>query len=152
MDAQAWEALLQRSLERATPFTRGVFGSRTMTGQEVVDFLRRVRTVVVGTTNPAGAPHLSVTGPIVWQGRLYLGFSPQSAAYRHLQRLPRLALVAHQGWRRVLILEGEARLVPEGEEAEQVRRAEEARHGWTSPTLVEVLPRKAFTWKGEATY
>lgn len=150
MDAQEWDALIQRSLEQATPFTREVFGAQTMTGQEVLDLLERVRTVVVGTTNPAGAPHLSVTGPTLWNGRLYLGFSPQAATYRHLLRSPRLALVAHQGWRRVLILEGEGRLLPEGEEAQQVRKAEEARHGWTSPALVEVLPRKAFTWKGEA--
>lgn len=151
MDKQEWDALLQRSLERATPFTRGVFGSQPMTGQEVLDLLRRVRNVVVGTTNPAGAPHLSVTGPILWNGRLYLGFSPQAATYRHLQRSPRIAVVAHQGWRRVLIIEGETRLVPDGEEAQRVRQAEEARHGWTSPALVEVIPRKAFTWKGETT-
>jgi hypothetical protein len=47
----------------------------------------------------------------------------------------------------VLIVEGEARLLPEGEEAQQVRRAEEARHGWISPALVEVIPRKAFSWR-----
>ncbi|MCS7207339.1 MAG: pyridoxamine 5'-phosphate oxidase family protein [Dehalococcoidia bacterium] len=149
MDAQWWDALLRQSLERATPFTREVFGARSLTGQEVVAFLQRARIAVVGTTNAAGAPHLSLTGLTVWQGRVFVGFSPQAAAFRHLQRSPRVALVAHQGWRRVLILEGEARILPDGEEAQQVRQAEQARHGWASPVIVEVLPRKAFSWKGE---
>jgi hypothetical protein len=147
VDAEEWDALLQRSLEQATPFTQGVFGPHRLTGREVLALLQKAPVAVVGTTSPSGAPHLALTGPILWQGRLYLGFSPQAAAFRHLQRSPRLALVVHQGWRRVLIVEGEARLLPEGEEAQQVRRAEEARHGWTSPALVEVIPRKAFSWR-----
>ena len=56
-----------------------------------------------------------------------------------------------QGWRRHLIVEGTASVVPDGPLAEEVRGEEQRRLGFASEVIVEVEPTRAFGWKSDRT-
>ena len=60
-----------------------------------------------------------------------------------------MALLLAQGWRRHLIVEGAASVVPDGPLAEEVRAEEQRRLGFASDVIVEVAPSRAFAWKSD---
>ena len=143
------EELLRTSLARATAHTRKVLGPGAMTAAEVRALLRARTAVTLATTGPAGRPHVAVTALIHHGERFFVGQSRGAASLRHLQRRPSVALLMAQGWRRHLIIEGEASTVPEGPLAEEVRGEEQRRLGFASEVIVEVEPTRAFGWKSD---
>lgn len=143
------EYLLRTSLARATTHTRKVLGPGAMTAAEVRAFLRARTAASLATTGPAGRPHVAVTALIHHSERFFVGQSRGAASLRHLQRRPAVALVVAQGWRRHLIIEGTASVVPDGPLAAEVRAEERRRLGITSDVIVEVLPTRAFGWKSD---
>ena len=143
------EELLRTSLARATAHTRRVLGPGAMNAAEVRAFLRGRTAVALSTTGPAGRPHVAVTDLIHHRERFFVGQSRGAASLRHLGRRPSVALLLAQGWRRHLIIEGEASAVPDGPLAEEVRGEEQRRLGFASEVIVEVEPSRAFGWKSD---
>ena len=141
--------LLQTSLARATAHTRKVLGPGAMTAAEVRAFLRARTAASLATTGPAGRPHVALTALIHHSERFFVGQSRGAASLRHLQRRPAVALVVAQGWRRHLIIEGTASVVPDGPLAAEVREEERRRLGFASQVIVEVEPSRAFGWKSD---
>ena len=143
------EELLRTSLARATAHTRRVLGPGAMTAAEVRAFLRSRTAAALATTGPAGRPHVAATDLIHHRERFFVGQSRGAASLRHLQRQPAVALLLAQGWRRHLIIEGTASMVPDGPLAEEVRAEERRRLGFASDVIVEVEPTRAFGWKSD---
>jgi uncharacterized pyridoxamine 5'-phosphate oxidase family protein len=119
-----------------------------MTAEEVEAFLKGRTMVALATVHPSGTPHVSATDLIYHRGRFFLGQSRAAASLRNLQRQPRISLLMAQGWRRHLLLEGEARELPADDSlALEVRTEERRRAGFDSEVIVEVEPLRLLTWK-----
>jgi hypothetical protein len=118
-----------------------------MPPEGVEAFLKGHTLVALATVGPSGEPHLAPTDLIYMEGRFFIGQSRGAASLRDLRRLPRVSLLMAQGWRRHLLLEGEARpLAPNEPAAAMVQAEEQRRLGFSSQVIVEVLPRKMFAW------
>ncbi len=142
--------ILRKSLQEASPHTRGVFGgANAMSPEEVASFLDQQRTALVSTVSPWGAPHITGVGIVFLDGTLYFGLSQGTALHSHLGRNPRVALgVIEPPWKCHVLVYGRVHLLQEGsQEAAKVRGAELAKHGWESQVIARVEPSKIFTWK-----
>src|SRR5207245_8805171 len=93
-------------------------------------------------------PHLSRTDIVACDGRLYLGVDKATARYRNLQKNPRLTLMIMEGRKRQAIIEGKIRSLEMGSTiAKRVGETQKKKYGWTTDSLVELIPEKAFTYK-----
>jgi len=139
---------IKKTLAQASTHSRKVFSQSPLTGEEVLELANSGGLRMAATTKPDGKPHLSITDVIVSDGKLYIGVDPATARHRNLRRNTSIALMIAEGWKRQVILEGEARFLDmKGPLAERVQDSQKKRYGWASEVLAEIVPRKIFTWK-----
>jgi len=143
--------VLRQSIEEANPRTKRIFGGqRTLSAQEVEEFLKTGPVGLFATVGPARTPHIAPTTVIFAEGRIYFSAGEGSATRRHLERNPKVAIaVVELPWKRHILIQGMVRfLQPDTEEMRTVQAAQKAIRGMTTTTLVALEPRKIFTWKG----
>jgi len=143
------ESVLKQSLMRASSHSKNVYGKNPLTAQEVFDLANSKETsAVAATIKPDGQPHLSPTDIVAVDGKLYLGVDKATARYRNLQKNPRLTLMIMEGRKRQAIIEGKIRFLEmESAIAKRVGETQKKKYGWTTNSLVELIPEKAFTYK-----
>ena len=151
-DGDAWtlETLLTNSIATASRHTKDIFGSDTMTPGEVETFLSKRTAVAVATTDREGRPLIADADLIFLEGRFFIGQSRGSATLNQIRKTQRVALLLMQGWRRHLLLEGQASCLADNDPVNmKVRAAEKRRIGFTSQVIVEVHPSRMFGWKSD---
>ena len=142
---------LQKSIDEATPRTRGIFGGRrAMSEKDIEDFITDYPVALVSTVDARGAPHATGKAAVFLDGKMYFGAPSDTAMGRNLRRNPDVAVAfAEPPWKRHVFIYGTVRFVEEGSDEERrVMSAHRDAHGYESSSLVEVSPRKVFTWKG----
>ena len=143
-------AILQ-TIEEATPRSRGIFGGeRTMSADELAEFIEQYPVALVSSVDAAGAPHVSGKAAVLLDGRLYIGAPEDTAMGRNLRRNPNVAVAfAEPPWKRHVFIYGTVRFLEAGDQEERlVQDAFRSTHGYASAGLAEVSPRKVFTWTG----
>lgn len=142
--------VMTKTLAQANEHTRSVFSARPLTARQVHALVRSQPTVMLATVKPNCKPHVTLTGLVTINGKLYLGQSKAYAAFRNVQGNPSVAVVvAAGGWGRHVQIEGEARLLAARDQRNKAISAEERkRHGWAYPVHLEVTPTKVFAWAG----
>ena len=140
-----------KTLDEATPPTRSIFGgTRAMSANEVTEFISEYPVALVSTVGAGGAPHVTGKAVALVNGKIYLGAREGTAMRRNLDRNPGVALAfAEPPWKRHLFVHGTVRFLEAGGgEERQAQEAHRAAHGYETSGVLEVLPRKVFTWKG----
>src|SRR2546426_8748595 len=134
---------------RASSHSKSVYGKNPLTAQEVFDLANSKETsAVAATIKPDGQPHLSPTDIVC---RLLLekkNIDKATARYKNLQKNPRLTLMIMDGRKRQAIIEGKIRFLEmESTIAKRVGETLKKKYGWTTDSLVELIPEKEFTYK-----
>jgi Pyridoxamine 5'-phosphate oxidase len=143
------ESILKQSLMRASSHSKKIYGKNPLTAQEVFELANSKGTLgLAATLRPNGQPHLSPVDDVALDGKLYLGVDKATARYKNLQRNPRLTLMIMDGWKRQAIIEGKVRFLEMGSTvAKRVGDAQKKKYGWTTDSLTELMPERAFTYK-----
>lgn len=157
MPSDFLRTILQTTIERATPFSKRIFGRNPMSVEEVESFLREEKVANLITVTPNGKPHASIGSFAYHDGRLYFYSNKASARHRNLLRNSAVAVTVIEGWRRQVIVEGQARILGLASVLTSNIAAESFRHKYGdfagdrgSPSyVVEITPNKIFTYKGK---
>ncbi len=145
------DALIKKSLSRATPHSKKVFSQNPLTAEEVFDLALGSGLRLAATVKPDGHPHLSITDVMALDGEFYIGVDTATARHRNLKHNPGVTIMMAEGWKRQAILEGEARFIDmKTQLARRVLDAQKKKYGWTSELLAQIVPTKIFTWKAPA--
>lgn len=141
---------ISRTLERATPRTKVVFGgNQTMTLDEVTAFISEFPVCVISTTSSNGAPHATGTSVVLVGGKLYLGVNRNTVLDRNLRLDRRVALAFIEPlWKRHVFIHGDIRFLESGSNEERrIQDAHRDAHGYEMELFIEGRPEKVFTWK-----
>ncbi len=144
----ALDSIIKRSLEKATPHTKKVYGQNPLTGQELVE-LANVRILnLAATVKPDQRPHLSPVDVNIVNDKIYIGIDEGTARHRNLTLNPHITLMIADGSKRQAIIEGETRMLNTSSViAASVLDAQKKKYGWTTQLVAEVLPTKIFTYQ-----
>ena len=141
---------LRKSIDDATPRTREVFGGlKAMSVRDIEAFITEYPVALISTVDSRGAPHVTGKAAVFFDGKVYFDVPSDTAMGRNLRRNPDVAVAfAEPPWKRHVFIYGTVRFLEEGgDEERRVMSAHRDAHGYVSPGLAEVLPRKVFTWK-----
>jgi uncharacterized pyridoxamine 5'-phosphate oxidase family protein len=94
--------LLDQSSRRASAFTRTIM-PKSMTAQEVVDFVNEERNGIIATMKKDGSPHTAWNPVAYVDDKLYFYSDPRSLCYRNLIRDGRLSMAIASGNRAVFV-------------------------------------------------
>lgn len=141
--------MLRRSLEHASAHSKGLYGKNPLTVQELLDFANAKGPMsLAATIKPSGQPHMSPVDIVSVGGKLVLGIDKATSRYKNLQRSNRTTLMIMDGWKRQAIIEGRAVFLdadsPLGKQALELQKK---KYGWTTDSLAELIPEKAFTYR-----
>jgi hypothetical protein len=109
-DLQRLQALLDASIERATPFLRSSFQmpERSLSAEHLVEVLDGALTVALATVTARGEPRVAPVGALFVQGRFHVPTVAQSARARHLARRPGASVTYFEGTRLAVVAHGRA--------------------------------------------
>jgi hypothetical protein len=91
------QAILERSIERASAFTRDLFADSQWDAARVQDFVNESRDATIATVNPAGKPHAAVVVAACLDGDIHFTVAHASALGRHLAHDPHIAFTIANG-------------------------------------------------------
>jgi uncharacterized pyridoxamine 5'-phosphate oxidase family protein len=100
---------MEMSWKRSSSFTRTII-PKTMTAQEVIDFINVTRNGIVATIRKDGSPHTAWNPVAYVEDKLYTYADPNSVCYRNLHRDGRVSVAIALGSKAVFV-EGEAKEV-----------------------------------------
>jgi hypothetical protein len=103
------QAAIDRSLARATPLTRRIFGHDAWTADQVQRFVNRTMTATIASVRPDGRPHAAWVLAACCRGTLYFSVTKGSILLANLRRRGQVALTVTDPVHGV-IAEGRARL------------------------------------------
>jgi len=142
---------MEKTLAQASPHSREVYGQNPLTAKEVLELANTNVLILAATVKPEGKPHLSPVDLVAVEGSIYLGVDKATARYKNLKQNPAITIMIADGWRRQAILQGVAHfLESKSAQARKALEAEKEKYGWTTETIAEFTPEKAFTWKSDA--
>ena len=157
MSSDLLRQTLRATIERASPLSRRIFGRRPMDVEEVEFFLSEEKVATLITLKSDGSPHASIGSFCCSDGRLYFYSNNASARHHDIIRDSRVAATVVDGWRRQVILEGEASVVGVVSELTSHVAADSFRKKFGhfagdrggSSYVIEVTPKKIFTYRGK---
>src|SRR5262245_16691592 len=93
-DLQRLQELLDRSIERASPFLRSAFEmpQRSLSAERLVKHLDGGLTVALGTVTAAGEPRVAPIAAFLLRGTFYVPTVAEATRARHLARRPGVSL------------------------------------------------------------
>ena len=143
------DEVLTRTLEKARPHTRKVYGQNPLTGREILEMANtRAMMSLASTIGLNGRPHMSPMDMVGVEGRLFVGADESTAHYRNLQRNPAVAMMLLDAWNRQAIIEGTVQFLDvKSRIAWKVLEAEKKKSGWTTEAVGELRPEKVFSWR-----
>ena len=143
------DSVLKVSLEEASSHTRKVYGQNPLSGSEIVEMANNKSVMtLVSTVRSNGKPHLSPTDVVGVDGRIFVGTDLATSHYSNLKRNPVIAVMILDGRNRQALLEGTVEFLDmKSNLALKVQEAEKQKNGWTTETVAELKPEKAFSWK-----
>jgi general stress protein 26 len=145
------QSVIESSLAQASPHSRDVYGKNPLTAKEVLELANTHVLIVAATVKAEGKPHLSPVDLVAVEGTIYVGVDKATARYKNLKQNPAITLMIADGWKRQAILQGVALFLDDkSERAKKALEAEKEKYGWTTETIAEFTPERAFTWKSGA--
>jgi len=126
-DLDQLQALLDRSVERASPFLRSSFEmpERSLSAAALGERLEGMLTVSLATVTAAGEPRVAPIDAVFLRGHFYVPTVAQAARARQLARRPAVSLTYYEGRTLAVIVHGRAEVVRPG--AEPFAEVEEIR-------------------------
>jgi len=85
------ERALERSIEKATPFTRSLFAADQWDAARVAVFVNATRRITISTVTASLRPHAAVAIGACSEGEIFFTVAPQSLLWRNLARSPHIA-------------------------------------------------------------
>lgn len=157
MTSDFLKSTLQATIDGASKLSKRVFGRKAMRPEEVEGFLNEHAVATLVTMKPNGGPHASIGSFCCYEGKLYFYSNPASARHRNLTRNRRVAVTVVDGWRRQVIVEGEASVLGVASDLTSHKAADCFRKKYgqfagdkgSSSYVVEVTPRKIFTYRSK---
>lgn len=154
-DLERLQAVLDRSVERASPFLRSSFEmpERSLSAVDLAARLDGLLTVSLATVTAKGEPRVAPIDAVFLHGLFCVPTVAQAARARHLARRPGVSVTYYEGRAMAVIVHGQAGVVADGEdpfdELEEIRLAEggESIAGWTGdPIFLRVEPDVIYTY------
>jgi hypothetical protein len=154
-DLERLQALLDRSVERASPFLRSSFEmpEHSLSADQLADHLRGPLTVALGTVTARGEPRVAPIGAFFLRASFYLPTVAEAARARHLAQRPGASLTYFEGVDLAVVAHGQATIIgasdPEFAEldAVQVEIGNESVLGWQGHGVyVRVEPASLYTF------
>jgi hypothetical protein len=154
-DLERLQALIDQSIERASPFLRSSFEmpEHSLSAAQLAAHLRGSLTVALGTVTARGEPRVAPVGAFFLRGSFYVPTVAEAARARHLARRPGVSLSYYEGIDVAIIAHGTATIVdvdaPEfGElDATQVECGGESVLDWSGHGVyIHVQPASVFTF------
>ncbi len=91
------QAVLDRSIADASPFTRSLFEATRWSADQVIAFVNRTRNVSVASITATGDPHAAVVIGACLDEQIYFTVAPRSLLGRNLGQHPRIAFTVCEG-------------------------------------------------------
>jgi hypothetical protein len=154
-DLMRLQAVLDRSVERASPFLRSSFQmpQRSPSAAGLVARLHGLLTVSLATVTAKGEPRVAPIDAVFLRGLFYVPTVAQAARARHLAGRPGVSVAYYEGRTMAVIVHGQARVVAVGEEPfdelEEIRLTAggESIAGWSGdPVFLRVEPDLIYTY------
>jgi pyridoxine/pyridoxamine 5'-phosphate oxidase len=152
------QALLDRSIERASPFLRSSFEmpERSLSAAALGQRLEGMLTVSLATVTASGEPRVAPIDAVFLRGNFYVPTVAQAARARQLARRPAVSLTYYEGRTLAVIVHGRAEVVRPDEEpfeeVEEVRIAEggQAIVEWAGdPIFLRIIPDLFYSYEKE---
>ncbi len=116
MSLEELQAVIDASLQRASPLTRRLFAESEMDAAAARDFVNETKSVTIATVRASGEPHASLTLIACSNdGGLYFAVNRESVLFRNLQRSQSIALTVDNAVHGIMA-QGRAELVGEARE------------------------------------
>ena len=93
---------IDRSLERANPFTRAMFADLACSADEMISLINAVRHATIATASGSGVPHAAVVIAGCHDETIYFTVTPSSTMARNLEARPDLAFTVCFGDRSIM--------------------------------------------------
>ena len=128
-----------------------------MSDDMLTGFLERKEYLVLASTRSDGRPHATMSAFTIFDGRFWCPTLPGTARTRNIEREPRVSLVITEGEgdeHAVVLIEGDAVLVADGDQPEGVTQRYKAKVGaapewarlWIAVEATRVLSYAAEDW------
>lgn len=85
------QQVLDRSLERASRFTRSLFADERWDAERVASFVNNQRNLTIATVTPSGSPHAAVVIAACLDGNLHFTVNADSLLHRCIHASPVIA-------------------------------------------------------------
>lgn len=143
-DLQSLQELLDRSIERASPFLRTAFEmpERSLSAERLVALLDGGLTVALGTVTAAGEPRVAPISAFLLRSTFYVPTVAEAARARHLARRPAVSLTYYEGTRLAVIAHGQTAIIG----------ANDARFGELDAVQIECGNESPLTWSGTGVF
>jgi hypothetical protein len=157
-DLERLQALLDQSVERASPFLRRSFEmpERSLSAADLAARLDGLIVVSLATVTAKGEPRVAPIDAVFLRGYFYVPTVAQAARAKHLARRPGVSVTYYEGRATAVIVHGRATAVGPGEELfdeiEEIRLAEggESLLKWSGdPIFLRVEPDLIYTYAKE---
>jgi hypothetical protein len=137
-DLERLQALLDASIERASPFLRSSFEmpEHSLSAAQLANHLQGSLTVAFGTVTARGEPRVAPINAFFLRATFYLATVAEAARARHLARRPGASLTYFEGIDMAVVAHGQAAIIgadhPDFAEldATQVESGQESVTGW----------------------
>jgi hypothetical protein len=157
-DLEELQALLDQSVEKASPFLRRSFEmpERSLSAAELAARLEGLVVVALATVTAKGEPRVAPIDAVFFRGRFYVPTVVQAARAKHLAARPGVSVTYHEGRSLAVIVHGRAGTVaPDEEPFEEIERIRLAEGGqsileWSGdPIFLRVAPDVIYTYAKE---
>jgi hypothetical protein len=157
-DLERLQGILDRSVERASPFLRRSFEmpELSLSAAELAARLEGMVVVSLATVTAKAEPRVAPIDAVFLRGRFYIPTVAQAARAQHLARRPGVSVTYYEGRSLAVIVHGQAGRVGPGEEpfaeVEEIRIAAggEPIAGWSGdPIFLRVEPDVIYTYAKE---
>lgn len=154
-DLERLQALIDRSIEQASPFLRRSFQmpEHSLSATQLVAHLGGSLTVALATVTARGEPRVAPIDALFVRGRFYVPTVAESVRARHLAKRPGASLTYFEGIDLAVLVHGEASLLGEeqpefGElDAVQVAAGNQSPTQWSGTGVyLRVEPNSLFTF------
>lgn len=141
------------SFERCSPATAAAFPEpRRMRDDQLARFLARKQYLVLASTRSDGRPHAAMSAFSIFDGRFWCPTMSGTVRTRNIEREPRVSLVITEGENpdhAVVLVDGDALLMAEGDQPEGVTRGYEEKFGvapdWAR-SWIAVEPKRVLSY------
>jgi nitroimidazol reductase NimA-like FMN-containing flavoprotein (pyridoxamine 5'-phosphate oxidase superfamily) len=137
-DLERLQALLDESIERASPFLRSSFErpAHSLSAAQLAGHLQGSLTVAFGTVTARGEPRVAPINAVFLRASFYIPTVAEAARARHLAQRPGASLTYYEGTDMAVVAHGHARIVEQEDpdfaelDAVQLELGKESPRSW----------------------